>query len=458
MKKLFTVITMTTSLALLTLLALNVQENCYASDSYIEVYPNDDPALAVYNVQHAVDNYEIVLLKAGVFNFGEEGSVVIDEDVEILGETDNEGNPLTRIMGGHLTFYSPLPNPLLSGPSITIQGINFSFAKASPIQVGYCRAAKITGNTIDNVIPIEAVLVPEDNPAGIPPGQYYRSAGIDIGTRTESGFYIEGAVTGNIEISGNVIDMHTGDFDAQFVIGQGARIVYANDITARISGNKVTNASKSGLSVLDVQSTAGQSSKVFFEDNTVITPAVGALYPTASGPNGMLAGCFYMPTDPDTQYIFSHNYIELHGQNLPGPGMNSYGIAGLTNDAIIKRNHIVVSGRLTNRGILALGSRLLVSQNKIEGEGAFAVLVARFGDRLANDNVLLANNYDNFTGGAAVFFLNASDNTLVGGTGIVVISGGTGNVVKGDFNIENTDGGVGEQISEELRQWGQDSL
>ena len=100
MKKLFTVITMITALALLTILAVNVQESCYASDSYIEVYPPGNTPADVDNVQYAVDAGGVVLLKAGVFNFGEDGSVVIVKDVEILGETNKKGNLLTTIMGG----------------------------------------------------------------------------------------------------------------------------------------------------------------------------------------------------------------------------------------------------------------------------------------------------------------------------------------------------------------------
>ena len=35
--------------------------------------------------------------------------VLITKDVKIFGEKDNKGNPLTKIIGGVWSFYSPLP-------------------------------------------------------------------------------------------------------------------------------------------------------------------------------------------------------------------------------------------------------------------------------------------------------------------------------------------------------------
>jgi hypothetical protein len=77
-----------------------------------------DPAIDIPNIQDAVDNYDKVLLR-GSFDFGYDGvnflayppelpAVYIQKDVEICGETDNKGEPLTKISGGFWAQKLPL--------------------------------------------------------------------------------------------------------------------------------------------------------------------------------------------------------------------------------------------------------------------------------------------------------------------------------------------------------------
>ena len=122
------------------------------------VYPTDDYLVDPGKVQAAVNAVPLggtVILKATdeygnpkKFNFGEPftwasaGSalnntrrVSITKDVKIFGEKDNKGNPLTQIIGGVWSFYSPLPagtppNPIsIPGPNITIEAPVAKLAK-----------------------------------------------------------------------------------------------------------------------------------------------------------------------------------------------------------------------------------------------------------------------------------------------------------------------------------------
>jgi hypothetical protein len=83
-----------------------------AEGAVIEVIPTGDPALDVANVQEAIDRAadgDTVLLKAGVFDFGDwqtnepyTGFVVINKGITLTGDGFNEdGTPKTVIQGGN---------------------------------------------------------------------------------------------------------------------------------------------------------------------------------------------------------------------------------------------------------------------------------------------------------------------------------------------------------------------
>ena len=76
----------------------------FAYDSIVT--GNGNPELDVKAVQEAVDKGGSILLK-GIFNFGEKGRVNIKNDIDIMGEINNKGEPITKISGGFWTFHSP---------------------------------------------------------------------------------------------------------------------------------------------------------------------------------------------------------------------------------------------------------------------------------------------------------------------------------------------------------------
>ncbi|MDB4442700.1 hypothetical protein N9219_04705, partial [bacterium] len=124
-------ITMTTAGLLIFLVAAGT---LYAYDSVVT--GNNNPELDVKAVQEAVDKGGSVLLK-GRFNFGQKGRVNIKNDIDVIGESDSQGQPLTKITGGFWTFHSPLPSteiPLPGpGPKVKIQNIHFDGATWSPM-------------------------------------------------------------------------------------------------------------------------------------------------------------------------------------------------------------------------------------------------------------------------------------------------------------------------------------
>jgi hypothetical protein len=156
-------------------------------------------------VQEAVNKGGSVLLK-GLFNFGQKGRVNIKNDIEITGESDSKGSPLTKIKGGFWTFHSPLPTtelPFLGpGPKIKIKNIHFDGATWTPMHFPYTSGAEISGNNITNIQPHG---VPYKWPGG---EKLLFSAGALFGTRyVHREKNLPGAVTGNLIFENNKIDL-----------------------------------------------------------------------------------------------------------------------------------------------------------------------------------------------------------------------------------------------------------
>ena len=124
----------------------------YAYDSVVLGTANAE--IDVKAVQEAVDKGGTVLLK-GMFNFGQKGRVNIKNDIEIIGETDMTGRPMTKITGGFWTFHSPLPSTELPlpgpGPKIKIKNIHFDGATWTPMHFPYTSGAEISGNKIRTI-------------------------------------------------------------------------------------------------------------------------------------------------------------------------------------------------------------------------------------------------------------------------------------------------------------------
>ena len=208
----------------------------------------NNPSLDVLAVQNAVYQGGKILLK-GTFDFGGTQVLLWDKvngvikDVEIYGETDNKGNPLTKINGGFWTFYSPLPSPqpttLSGGPKITIQGIHFQGAIWAPIHIAYSSGTSITDNKITNLTPFQPSGFPFSFSAGIICGPWYLT----------SQTYVIGAVTGQLKISNNYIDLES--ITPLNTIGQAIFVTFTTGINAKISENVIENASRSSIEFLD---------------------------------------------------------------------------------------------------------------------------------------------------------------------------------------------------------------
>jgi len=144
----------------------------------------------------------------GTFDFGHEGRVNITKDVHIIGES-NHKDPVTKIMGGFWTFHSPLPSRLpieVQGPKITIQKIHFDGALWAPVQLAYTSGVAISNNKITNV-----------RPKAMGTQLIFGKPGLNMqqgiichpgyGQAFETRKYIPDAVTGNLIIEDNEIDL-----------------------------------------------------------------------------------------------------------------------------------------------------------------------------------------------------------------------------------------------------------
>src|SRR5438067_2892915 len=76
--------------------------------------------------------------------------------MEITGETDESGNPLTTIYGGEWAFFTPYPSkfpgpgesPLKPGPNVAIHGIRFVESSGTAIHLAYSGGALLHHNVI----------------------------------------------------------------------------------------------------------------------------------------------------------------------------------------------------------------------------------------------------------------------------------------------------------------------
>ena len=206
-----------TTLLLSLLIAVNT---LYANNSVVVGKNN-----AVYDVkavQEAVNKGGTVLLK-GIFNFGPKGRVNIKNDIEVMGEHDTEGRPLTKIKGGFWTFHSPLPSTELPipgpGPKMKIKNIHFDGATWTPIHFPYTSGAEISGNKITNVQPHG---VPYKWPGG---DKLFLNAGAILGTRfAHREKILPGAVTGHLIFENNNVDLKCKN--PEITMGQGAFFIW----------------------------------------------------------------------------------------------------------------------------------------------------------------------------------------------------------------------------------------
>jgi hypothetical protein len=378
-----------------------------------------DPACDVQAVQDAVNQGGAVLLK-GKFDFGEKGKVNITRDIEIYGEKDQQGTLLTTIKGGFWSFHSPLPSdlpPVSPGPKITIQDIHFDHALWAPICITYSSEATITGNRITNLQPLlsKAPVFGKEGISwqqGIIVSPVFGLMGKKLG-------YQPGLITGSIMATDNDIDLTCEN--PEKTMAQGMFVVWTTGATIQILRNRVINCSRNSLESLDNYPGEDGSGMTLIKDNTIVTATKGVPVPSLMTPNGIVAGWFLDQSgaaDParSTKIIVANNEIELRGAT-------SFGIAVLSDGAIISSNHIIVGGGAQANGIAQVASHSLIAHNRIEGSGLCAAVTKPMKSLKACGNVFLNNDFSGFQAKAANVLLQGPDNLVIGKCGKVVDKG-----------------------------------
>lgn len=388
------------------------------------VVGKSDPAYDVKAVQDAVDKGGKVLLKGG-FDFGKKGKVNIKNDIEIIGETDKQDSPLTKIKGGFWTFHSPLPSkespPEAPGPRIAIRGIHFDGAVWTPLHFAFTSGALISGNKISNVIPKEV-------PYKWKGGETLRwHDGAIFGTRLVTGNkLVPGAVTGTLIFEDNEVDLKTDNPEMTF--GHGVWFVLTWGATIQIRGNVFTNMSRNSIESIENYRDKEGRGLLIIKDNTVITPITGIPFPSPSTPNGVLVGWFYDPSgglDPGrySKIIVMDNYLKVRGDT-------SIGVCTLSDGAFIASNDIMVKGGSEAKGILQYGSNGLIANNRVQGSGQCALFAAPWKTFVGSGNTFVGNNLSAFKATLAHVLLQGDNNMLAGASGQVIDKG------KGNKSLE----------------------
>jgi hypothetical protein len=171
-----------------------------------------DPAIDAPAVQAAVEQVDQggSILLVGTFDFGDTGRVLLTKDVEIVGQMDSTGSPLTKIVGGDWPLYSPLPAmpPTAAGPNVTVANIHFEGAKGVAIHLAYTGGASIRNNRVTGMrgrefAPNTAVIHADPAKADL------LSGGITVGTSHFVVFQntVMGEATSGIRIGGNALGL-----------------------------------------------------------------------------------------------------------------------------------------------------------------------------------------------------------------------------------------------------------
>jgi hypothetical protein len=356
-----------------------------------------------------VDKGGTVLLK-GTFNFGQKGQVKIKNDIEISGENDDKGSPMTKIMGGFFPFHSPLPTTELPlpnpGPKLKIKNIHFDGAVWTPMHFPYTSGAEISGNKITNVQPFELPIKWKGGET------LWVQAGALLGTRfAHKEKILPGATTGLLTFENNEVDLKCNN--PEITMGQGAFYLWTWGATIEIKGNTFKNVSRNTIETLDNYRDESGSGRITITDNKIITPSDGCPFPgPTSYPNGIVVGWFLDKSggaDPirNSKTVIMNNYIETSGELASG-------IISLGDGTVVLENKIVMGGGSKSKGISLLGSNGFVARNKIEGSGAWAMRAVAWKELKGSDNTFAWNDINEFKASAADFLSLGNNNTVVG--------------------------------------------
>jgi len=397
------------------------------ADQPLIILGQNNPSADIQTVQTAVDQGGTILLK-GTFDFGDKGRVNIRKDVKIVGETDDKGNPLTKIKGGSWTFHSPLPAqlpPEAPGPKITIQNIHFDGALWCPIHLAYSSGAAILANKITNVRPIPRPF-PIFGKEGLNAQQ-----GIICSPRyaqpTAPPKFQPGAFTGTLTIADNEIDMLNED--PVKTMAQGVLVIWTTGVTAQILRNTIYNCTRNSIETIDNYLGKDGSGMIVIHENKIVTPQSGVPVPNPFTPNGILLGWFVDLTgavDPkrNIKYVATNNAIRTRGKT-------SLGIMVFSDGAVINNNAILTESP-GGRGLFICSSSGYIAYNKFEGTSVHALQIRPWPPLVASHNLFVNNDFSLFrTSAADVLFDKESNNNLVFGTNGTVSDLGSGNQITG---------------------------
>ncbi len=387
----------------------------YAYDSV--VIGKNNAETDVKAIQEAVDKGGSVLLK-GMFNFGQKGRVNIKNDIEVIGESDSEGRPLTKITGGFWTFHSPLPTTDLPlpgpGPKMKIKNIHFDGATWTPMHFPYTSGAEISGNKITNVHPFP---IPLKWPGG---EKLLVSEGVLLGTHfAHKEKILPGAVTGQLIVENNKIDLKCKN--PKITLGHAIFFPRTWGATIEIKSNRIRNASRNSIETLDNYLDEEGRGSVVIAENNIVTPAAGIPFPSPTTPNGIIVGWFFDRSggsDPskNSKITVIRNFVQTNGET-------SRGIVSMADGTAILGNRVELKGGSKSTGISQLGCNAFIARNKIDGTGAFALRAVPFKEFKGSGNTFAWNDVREFKASAGDFLAVGNKNTLVGAKCKVVDKG-----------------------------------
>nr|WP_321512923.1 right-handed parallel beta-helix repeat-containing protein [uncultured Pseudodesulfovibrio sp.] len=384
------------------------------------VFGTGSPAQDVPNVQSAVDKGGSILLK-GQFNFGSDGRIKITKNVRITGETDAVGEPKTTITGGFWTLYAPLPYkdapPSAKGPLVAVSSIRFDGAKGTPLHFPHVSGLDVRGCTVTDVIPqqVDIEWAEGDSLAF--------QAGIVVGNRiVHTKGPLGKAAGGTIRIENNRFFMENKRPDT--TSGYGVLADWTTGAELIIKDNIILRTSRNGIEVLDNALDAKGNGSITIAGNRITTDEEGIPYPHKYGPNGIVAG-WYFDTRGGADFS-RNNRIAITGNRIEGRGEASTGILLYANDIVATCNDIIMGGGNSARGIVQTGSRGFFANNRVRGEGRYAVYCYPFESLKATANTFAWTELNDFTGIKGQILLGGQVNVVVG-TAQSLLDKGKGN-------------------------------
>jgi len=376
-----------------------------------------NPEQDIANIQKAVDGGGTIVLQ-GDFDLGTDGRIKITKNVRIRGEKDSQGEPTTTLSGGYWSFYSPLPvkgaPPSGKGPLIAIHSIHFDGAKGTPLHFPHVGGLDVRGCTVSNVKPQQI------NVKWTGGETLSFQAGIVVGNRLDNrSKRLKRAALGTIKIVNNRFSMDTDNPDT--VAGYGIMVDWTWAAQISITNNIINEAARNGIEVLDnVIGPKGEGS-ITIDKNRITTPEDGIPFPHKYGPNGIVAG-WYFDTSGGANFS-KNNRMTMSGNRIEVRGKASTGMLLYANDMVITCNDIIMGGGSQARGIVQTGSRGFFANNRVRGEGRYAIYCHSFESLRGETNTFAWTELNDFTPIKGQIFLGGNVNVIIGAAPLLVDKG-----------------------------------